>query len=72
MKQSTTLLTESFQEEEVFLDVPFSAEEVYHAVNIVMLKKSAGPDDITAEHLMYGGETVIVWLTGVLNLVVQA
>ena len=35
-------------------------------------KKSAGPDDITAEHLKYGGETVIVWLTGVLNTVVDA
>ena len=71
MKQSTTLLSESFQKEEVFLDIPFTAEEVHHAVNNMKPKKSAGPDDITAEHLKYGGETVIVWLTGVLNSVVD-
>lgn len=72
MKQSTTLLSESFQKQEVFLDVPFTTEEVHHAVNNMKLKKSAGSDDITAEHLKYGGETVTVWLTGVLNSVVDA
>ena len=72
MKQLTTLLSESFQKEEVFLDVPFTAEEVHHAVNNMKLKKSAGPDDITAEHLKYGGEMVTAWLTGVLNSVVDA
>ena len=67
IKQSITLLSESFQKEEVFLNVPFTVEEVHHAVNNMKLKKSAGPDEITAEHLKNGGETVAVWLTGVLK-----
>ena len=71
MKQSTILLSESFQKEEIFLDVPFTAQEVYHAVNIMKLNKSADPDNITAEHLRYGGKMVIVWLTGLLNFVVH-
>lgn len=43
MKQLKSLLSESFQREEFFLDVPFTAEEVHHAVNIMELKRSTGP-----------------------------
>ena len=71
MNQSTALLSESFQKEEIFLDVPFTVEEVHHALNIMELNKSSGPDDMTAEHLRYGGKMVTVWLTGVLNSVVD-
>ena len=53
MEQSTSLLSESFQKEEAFFDVPFTIEEVEHAVNRIKLKKSAGPDILTAEHLKY-------------------
>ena len=35
MKESTTLLSESFQKEEIFLDVTITAEEVHHAVNVM-------------------------------------
>ena len=51
-----------------FLDVPFTIEEVGHAVKP---KKSAGPDDLTAEHLKYGGQSIIKWLTGILNSVIN-
>ena len=68
MKQSTTLVLANFQKEEVFLDVPFSLEEVEHAVN---KKKSAGPDDLMAEHLKYGGQSIIMWLTGILNSIID-
>ena len=31
------------------------------------LRKSAGPDNLTAEHLKYGGHSIIIWLTEILN-----
>ena len=65
------MLSASFKKEEVFLDVPFSTEEVEHAVKLMKLKKSAGPDDLTAEHLKYGGRSIITWLTGVLNSIID-
>ena len=71
LKQLTTLLSETFQEEEVFLDVPFTIEEVGKAVNRMKLMKSAGPDDLMAEHLKYGGHSIVMWLTGILNSIVE-
>ena len=35
------------------------------------LKKSAGPDDLMAEHLKYGKQSIIMWLTGILNTIVD-
>ena len=35
------------------------------------LKKSAGPDDLTTEHLRYGGLTIVTWLTGLLNSIME-
>ena len=71
IKQTSTLLSATFQKEEVFLDVPFSTEEVEHTVNKMKLKKSAGPDNLTAEHLKFGGQTIITWLTEILNSIVD-
>ena len=71
IKQSSPLLSATFQKEEVFLDVPFSTEEVEHTVNKMKLKKSAGPDNLTAEHLKFGGQTIITWLTEILNSIVD-
>ena len=71
IEQCVTLLSTSFQKEEVFLDVAFNTEEVDHAVNKLKIKKSAGPDNLTAEHLKYGGNSIIVWLTEILNAIVD-
>ena len=38
---------------------------------MMKLKKSAGPDDPMAEHLKYGGRSIITWLTGVLNSIID-
>ena len=66
-RHSMSLLSASFQKE-VFLDVSFSNEEVTHAVQKMKLKKSAGPDN---QHLRYGGQSVVTWLTEILNSVVD-
>ena len=58
----TTLLT--LQREETFLDVPLTEEEVSHLLQ--KLKKSADPDDVTAEY--YGGLAIVTWVTELSNL----
>ena len=59
----SSLLSATFQKEEVFLDV---------TVKKMKLKKAAGPDNLTAEHLKFGGQTIITWLTEILNSIVDA
>ena len=64
----TTLLSELFQKEETFLDVPFTGEEISRLLQKRMkLKKSAGPDDLTSEHRLYRGHTIVTWITELLN-----
>lgn len=70
-RQQVSLLSSTFQMEETFLDTSFSEEEVRHAVQNLKLGKSAGPDDLVAEHLRHGGGVVIIWLTGILNSILD-
>jgi hypothetical protein len=68
------LASESHQKEDLFLDIPFTVEEVKCALQKKMkLRKSSGPDNLTTdhEHLCYGGSTIILWLTEILNSVVE-
>ena len=60
IEQCTSLLSASYQKEEVFLDIGFSTEEVISAVTKMKIKKSAGEDGLTAKHLKYGGNCIIV------------
>ena len=55
----------------MFLDVGFGAEEVRDTVCRMKIKKSAGLDNLTAEHLKYGGNCIIIWLTEILNAIVD-
>ncbi len=45
------LASRSTENEEMLLDVPFSAEEVAATVTKLKNRKPAGPDGLTAEHL---------------------
>ena len=66
-----SLVSESFQEEQ-FLDIPFSVEEVEHILHHNMkLRKAPGPDNLMTEHLRYGGPSIILWLTEILNCIVE-
>ena len=56
IEQSKTLLSTTFQKEEVFLDVAFTTEEVEATVNKMKVNISAGPDNLMAEHVKYGGK----------------
>ena len=66
------MLLSSFQKEELFLDFPFSTDEVALCHKYRMkLKKSPSPDNLTYEHFCFSGHSVITWLTEVLNFVVE-
>ena len=61
------LASESLLNEEYILDAPFTLEEVVFAVKSLKSAKAGGPDGMVAEHLKWGGESLHLWLTGVLN-----
>ena len=65
------LSSQSAENEEMLLDVPFSAEEVAAAVKRLKNRKAPGPDGLTAEHLKASGETSVIWLMNILNAVVE-
>ena len=53
---------ESRLNDEFILDVPFRLAEIECAVTKLKLRKACGPDDLTAEHLKWGGCAIICWL----------
>lgn len=57
-------------ERRAFLDVPLSVEEV-ECIWIAEEDEAEETDDLTMEHLCYGGPTSAIWLTKVLNSVVE-
>ena len=54
-RQQVSLLLSTFQMEETFLDTSFIEDEVRHTVQKMKLRKSAGTNDLVAEHLRYEG-----------------
>ena len=72
LKERMDLLAlQSNRSEEVLLDVPFSSEEVSAAIEKLKNRKAARPDGLMVEHLKLGGESVVTWLTNILNAVVE-
>ena len=65
------MFSSTFHKEEYFLDVPFSNGEIAHAVHKIKLKKSAGPDDLTTEHIRYGRPAIVMWLTKILDSIIE-
>ncbi len=63
-KEVEEMNRESRQNEDVILDVAFTAEEV-------VKKKASGPDGLMAEHLQEAGTEVQIWLRNVLNAIVD-
>ena len=56
------LYSQSCENEDCILDVPFTTEEVYTALKTLRRGKSPGSDSLLAEHLLEGGEAVVNWL----------
>ena len=65
------LSVQSTMNEEYLLDIPFEEEEVRLAIKRLKRSKAPGPDGLTAEHLQGGGECVVLWLTRIINCIVE-
>ena len=64
------LYSQSRENEDFILDVPFTTEEVYAALNTLRRGKSPGSDSLLAEHLLEGGEAVVNWLAKIFNAII--
>ena len=56
----------------MLLDIPVCAEEVADAVKKLKAGKAPGSDGLLAEHLKWGGDSLLVWLQSVLNFIVES
>ena len=65
------LESRSHMNEEYLLDAPYTADEASRAVSKLKKKKAPGPDGLLAEHLKAGREAVVIWLTNILNAIVE-
>ena len=61
----------SLSNEEHILDVPFTLEEVKCAIMKLKSRKSCGPDGLSAEHLKWGGDSLHLWLLGIVNSIID-
>ena len=65
------LIPVSMDNEEYILDVPFTVEEVEKAIKHLKRRKAPGPDSLLAEHLIEGGQSVVICLTNILNAIID-
>ena len=70
-QRTNALLSQSYNNDEHILDIPFQSEEIEHALNKLKLKKSPDHGGITAEHLKYGGHHLKLWLLQILNAMID-
>ena len=67
----TSLLQRSYSQCNAILEDDLDISEIRLAVKHLKCGKSAGPDGITAEHIKYGGLTVLRWLQKVFNRILS-
>ena len=67
--RAEALFSESYTNMETILDIPFQQEELENALKKLRLKKSADHSGITAEHLLYGGQNLKLWLLQIMNAI---
>ena len=65
------LATASLSNNEYILDIPFTLEEVECAIKKLKSGKSCGPDGLSAEHLKWGGDSLHLWLLGIVNSIID-
>ncbi len=66
---SNLLFQSSFSNKDNVLDDDLTLEEIERAVRSLKNGKSGGADGLTAEHLKYGGPSILVWLKRVFNAI---
>ena len=53
------------------LDVPFTLNEVVCVVKKLKPGKAYSPEGISAEHLKWGGDSLYLWLLGIVNTILE-
>ena len=66
-----SLHASSLGNKEPFLDIPFSAEEIENVIRRMKLRKSAGPNQLVAVHLRFGGSSLQMWLRNIFNAIIE-
>ena len=56
---------------ELLLDTEISLEEIEHALKLLKPRKSGGPDGLSPEHVMYGGDVLKLWLKKIYNRIIE-
>ena len=64
------MLQESYGNEDFVFDIPVTIEEVERVLKHCKKKRSPGPDGITVEHILSGGELLKTWILQVFNAIV--
>ena len=67
---SNLLYESSKANEDSVLDQDITLEEIDYAVKSMQNGKSSGPDNVSVEHLKYGGPGISRWLKRVFNAIV--
>ena len=75
-RHSTEQVVRNIEQEKIIwgnglYKVPFSRDEVKKALSLMKKNKAGGWDGITVEHLLYGGEKCVKFLTKLCNLLVK-
>ena len=70
-KSLSSLAADYFTNDDQILDVEVTADEVESALLFLKLGRSKGTDGLNAEHLLYGGKTVVLWLRKIFNSIIS-
>ena len=60
---------QTYSDEELILDTPFSPEEVSAAIKLLKRGSSAGPDQLSPHHLLHAGPLISTWLSKIYNAI---
>jgi hypothetical protein len=61
------IITESFEQDKKILQHPFTVSEILDVAMSLKNKKAPGFDEVTAEHIKYGGDKLLSILTALYN-----
>ena len=70
-KSLSSLEADSFTFLNQILDFEVTDDEVESALSFLKLGRSKGADGLNAEHLLYGGKTVVLWLRKIFNSIIS-
>ena len=61
----------TFENDDFILDCDITTEEISGVIKLLKKGKACGPDNILPEHIIYGGDYLVIWLKKVFNEIIQ-